>query len=117
MVRQRLLPSWNAKQEEPDGQDEEAQSWVQVPSVQAVPLLVEVCGMHRPPWQPAFKVQGEPRGSGFTLGGVQAPVVLSQVREDPQDQPWRQSGRQTLASGEHTYPWRQFAVFSHSETQ
>jgi hypothetical protein len=101
-VRQRELPSWNVRQVEPEGQAEAAQSWVQVPAVQVVPLLLETSGMHRLPWQPALRVQGEPSGWGVGLGAVQAPVLESQVSEEPQDQPRRQSGRQTLASGEHT---------------
>jgi hypothetical protein len=101
-VRQRASPSTKVKQVEPLGHVADAQSWVQVPSVQAVPLLVDVCGMHRPPWQPAFRVQAEPTDWGVTLGALQAPLDESQVSESPQDQPRRQSGRQTLASGEHT---------------
>jgi hypothetical protein len=90
------------KQAEPEGQAEVAQDWVQVPAVQTVPLALEVCGMHKPLWQPALRVQGEPRGWGVGCGAVHAPVVESQVSEEPQDQPRRQSGRQTLASVEHT---------------
>ena len=59
-VRQWKLPSWKAKQVEPEGQEEDAQSWVQVPPVQMVPLKVELSGMHKPPWQSALRVQGEP---------------------------------------------------------
>ena len=87
------------RQSEPEGQEEEAQSWVQVPAVQLMLPPEELSGMHRLPWQPAFRVQAEPTGRGVTL---QAPVAESQVRESPQDQPRRQSGRQTLASGEQT---------------
>jgi hypothetical protein len=94
------VPSTKAKQIDPYGHEAEAQSWVQVPAVQAVPLLVDSCGIHRLPWQPTFRVQAEPMGWG--VGAVQAPVAESQVSESPQDQPRRQSGRQTLASGEHT---------------
>lgn len=102
MVRQRELPSWKTKQAEPDGQAEAAQSWVQVPAVQVVPLLLELSGMHRLPWQPALRVQGEPRDWRVVSGAVQAPLLESQVSDDPQGQPRRQSGKQTLASGEHT---------------
>jgi hypothetical protein len=93
------VPSWSLKQVEPAGQEEEAQSWVQVPAVHVVLLLEEVSGMHRLPWQPAFTVQAEPTGRGLTL---QEPVAESQVSESPHDQPRRQSGRQALASGEQT---------------
>ncbi len=96
------MPSWKVRQVAPEGQADVAQSCVQVPAVQVVPLLLEISGMHRPPWQPTLRVQGEPRGWGVGLGAVQAPVALSQVRPEPQDQPRRQSGKQTLASGEHT---------------
>ncbi len=101
-MRQRELPSWKVRQFEPDGQADEAQSCVQVPAVQLVPLVLEISGMHRPPWQPALRVHGEPSGWGVILGAVQAPVLESQVSEEPQDQPSRQSGKQALASGEHT---------------
>jgi hypothetical protein len=99
------LPSWKVRQVEPEGQAEKAQSWVQVPPVQLVLPLLELSGMHRLPLQPASRVQGEPKGWGVILRAVQAPVSLSQVSEDPQDQPRRQSGKHTLwsgASGEHT---------------
>jgi hypothetical protein len=96
------LPSWKVRQVEPEGQAEAAQSWVQVPAVQVVPLLLEISGMHRLPWQPALRVQGEPRDWRVGSGAVQAPVSLLQVSDDPQDQPRRQSGKQTSASGEHT---------------
>ena len=101
-MRQRELPSWKVRQVEPEGQAEAAQSWVQVPAVQLVPLLEELSGMQRLPWQPALRVQAEPTGRGVTLGAAQAPEEVSQVSESPQDQPRRQSGRQTLASGEQT---------------
>lgn len=90
------------KQVESEGQAEWAQSWVQVPAVQTVPLALEVCGMHSPLWQPALSVQGEPSGWGVGCGAVHAPVAESQVSEEPQDQRRRQSGKQTLTSGEHT---------------
>jgi hypothetical protein len=113
-VRQRELPFWKAKQLEPEGQEDEAQSWVQVPPVQLVLPLEELSGMHRLPWQPALMVQAEPTGRGGTL---QTPVAESQVSESPQDQPRRQSGRQALASGEQTYPLRQSLALSQSDTQ
>lgn len=102
MVRQREFPSWKARQVDPEGQTEAAQSWVQVPAVQLVPPLLELSGMHKSPWQPAFSVQGEPSDWGVGWVAVQPPVSLSQVSDEPQDQPSRQSGKQTLASGEHT---------------
>ena len=98
-MRQRELPPWKPKQLDPEGQDDEAQSWVQVPAVQLMLPLAELSGMHRLPWQPALMVQAEPTGRGVTL---QAPVAESQVSESAQDQPRRQSGRQALASGEQT---------------
>ncbi len=96
------MPSRKAKQVDPEGQAEVAQSCVQVPAVHTVPLELELWGMHRPPWQPALRVHGEPRGWGVGMGAVHAPVAASHVSEEPQDQPRRQSGKQTLASGEHT---------------
>jgi hypothetical protein len=91
-----------AKQVEPEGQAEEAQSCVQVPAVQLVPPALVLSGMHRPPWQPSLRVQAEPMGWGVGLGAAQVPLPVSHSRDEPQDQPCRQSGKQTLASGEHT---------------
>ena len=114
LARQRELPSWKAKQLEPLGQAEVAQSWVQVPPLQLVPLLPELSGMHRPPWHPALTEQGEPVAWGT---GAQAPVLDSHANDEPQDHPRRQSGKQAETAGEHTYPSRQSVSLAHSEAQ
>jgi hypothetical protein len=102
LAMQREFPSWKARQAEPVGQAEVAQSWVQVPAVQLVPLVLEVSGMHKPPWQSVLSEQNEPTDLGVTVGAAQAPVLESHTSDEPQDQPRRQSGRQAETSAEHT---------------